>query len=74
MKLYIFGVLFWLGETWYFGWNDTPSCKAEAFCDVTAVGMFAIVILRLFTRDLAMSVVSEFYKEHDKRKGKELTK
>lgn len=31
----LFGIvfLFWIGETWWFGWNDKPINDAEKKCD-----------------------------------------
>lgn len=27
------GFALWIAETWWFGWNLTPSCTAERVCD-----------------------------------------
>lgn len=33
----IIGLLLWLGETWYFGWNKTPKSVAEQMFDSISV-------------------------------------
>ena len=45
MKLIIAGLLFWITETGYFGWNWSPSCDAERVCDAIAL---CIVVLGLY--------------------------
>ena len=30
------GIVFWLAETWYFGWNAKPRGDAERRCDAFA--------------------------------------
>lgn len=31
-----FGLIFWIAETWYFGWNRLPQSEAEWWCDYIA--------------------------------------
>lgn len=33
--------VFWLAETWYFGWNWMAQSQAEVVCDTIAVAFFA---------------------------------
>jgi hypothetical protein len=33
----IFGLLFWLAETWYFGFNQNAESTAENICDWVAI-------------------------------------
>lgn len=40
--LIVAGIAFWIAETWYFGWNETPSCEAEKIADHIAAAMFVI--------------------------------
>jgi len=35
------GLLFWLVETWYFGWNRLPESDAERVCDAVCVLLLA---------------------------------
>ena len=37
MLLALIGVLFWLIETWYFGWNLFAESDAERWCDRIAM-------------------------------------
>jgi hypothetical protein len=41
MKLYwilfFIGIVFGIGETWYFGWNAHPQSAAEQICDLIAI-------------------------------------
>jgi len=39
MKYIIVGQIFAFLETWYFGWNWTPSCVAERWCDIIATAL-----------------------------------
>lgn len=32
----LLGIIFWIAETWYFGWNWDPKSAAEKFCDAVA--------------------------------------
>lgn len=41
----IFWILFWLTESWYFGWNREPSCLTEHICDGIATAMITINML-----------------------------
>lgn len=34
--------VFWLGETWIFGWNLKPQSEAERFCDTLALVIWSI--------------------------------
>lgn len=40
--LVVTGVILWIGETWYFGWNIQPQSPAEMFLDMVAWGMILI--------------------------------
>ena len=33
------GLLLWVAETWYFGWNLTPQSRAEVIMDVLSSAM-----------------------------------
>ena len=40
MKFIILSQIFWLIETWYFGWNFYPSCHAERHGDQIVIALF----------------------------------
>ncbi len=50
MKWIIFGSLFWLIETAWFGWNDLPSCRAERWCDGIASAMVWFGIIKIVVK------------------------
>ncbi len=37
MRILIIGLVFWLCETAYYGFNARPCCDAEKNCDVIAI-------------------------------------
>lgn len=37
--LLIAGVILWIGETWFFGWNSEPQSTAEKMLDFISQGM-----------------------------------
>lgn len=44
-KLIIIAILFWLLETWFFGWNKKPSCFAESVCDWLVIMMVTVFVI-----------------------------
>jgi hypothetical protein len=60
--LFIIGVLFWLGETWYFDWNTTPSCQAEKICDFIAWVIVFTSMIRMFINEIAKEVIKSLDK------------
>lgn len=55
--VFIIGILFWICETWYFGWNKTPSCWAEKVCDFLALVIIFSAMVRMFIDEIAEEVV-----------------
>ena len=53
--LYI-GFAVWLAETWYFGWNDEPCCRAEKIWDMVAVGFWLVGAFEYTMVRIAMAV------------------
>jgi hypothetical protein len=50
-KIIWIGMIFWLIETWHFGWNITPINNYELTCDFIST-IIIIVGLRVYFDDL----------------------
>jgi hypothetical protein len=46
--IFLIGFIFWIGETWYFGWNMHAINEAEKTCDSIVSLIFAIGLFILF--------------------------
>ncbi len=44
------GILFWFAETAYFGFNWSPSCRAEMWCDHIARGWILYGLILVIVR------------------------
>jgi len=62
-NLFIISVLFWLSETWYFGWNTKPSCRAERICDWMAIVTYTVAVFQMAVQHIANEVVKKIKKE-----------
>ncbi len=58
------GFLLWLAETWYFGWNEKPSCIAENVCDSIALVFLFTGLTHVVIIAIAKEVVTQIEKNN----------
>ena len=49
---FVIGLLFWLVETWAFGWNKSPLSTAEQICDYITIGIVGNVAFRFIVAEV----------------------
>ena len=64
--VWLMGILWWLEETAYFGWNACPHSVAELFCDGSVILIYTLAALTyVLEKRAAENVIIIVEKRHD---------